>query len=215
MSEKAFDGATVVVTGAARGIGAAIAVAFADAGANVCLNDVVDGDEFDDTVERCRSRGAAARKVIADVSDAEAVDRLVATAVEAFGRLDVAVPNAAFSVREPFHTADLDAFRRTVDVTMWGTFHVVRSAVNQFLRQGGGGAVVAVSSTHAYRPVPNAMAYNMSKAAIEHMCRTAATELVAERIRVNCVRPGWVDTPGERTHHSAEKIAELGGRWSS
>jgi glucose 1-dehydrogenase len=130
----------------------------------------------------------------------------VAEVVNKFGQLDIAVANAAYSVREPFCSAKLDEFRRTVDVTMWGTFNLFRVAANQMIRQSSGGALLAVSSPHAYIAVPSAMAYNMAKAAVDQMARTAAVELAPHRIRVNVLYPGWTDTPGERRFNNEEQI---------
>jgi glucose 1-dehydrogenase len=95
---------------------------------------------------------------------------------------------------------------------MWGAFHIVRAATRQMIRQGRGGAIVCVSSPHAFLAVPNAMAYNMSKAAIDQMARTAAIELVDHRIRVNIIHPGWTDTPGERKYASDEFIKKAGAK---
>ena len=78
------------------------------------------------------------------------------------------------------------------------------------VKQGKGGSIVIVSSPHAVLAIPTAMAYNMSKAAIDHMARTAAIELVKHRIRVNIVHPGWIDTPGERKFFSEEQM-QVGG----
>ncbi|OYV83373.1 MAG: hypothetical protein B7Z73_16035 [Planctomycetia bacterium 21-64-5] len=75
------------------------------------------------------------------------------------------------------------------------------------IEQGDGGSVVVISSPHAFVAVPRSMAYNMSKAAIDHMARTAAIELVEHRIRVNLIHPGWIDTPGERKFASEEQLA--------
>jgi glucose 1-dehydrogenase len=106
-------------------------------------------------------------------------------------------------------------FRRTVDVTMWGAFYLTRAAARQMIAQadGGGrqqGSIVLVSSPHAYDAIPRSMAYNMSKAAVVQMARTAAIELVEHRIRVNLVTPGWTDTPGERKFFDDETIARAG-----
>ena len=90
---------------------------------------------------------------------------------------DIAISNAAYSDREFFHEADMAGFRRTVDVTMWGAFYLLRSSSQQMIRQGDGGSIVVVSSPHAFLPIARAMAYNMSKAALEHMAKTAALEL--------------------------------------
>ncbi len=127
------------------------------------------------------------------------------------GRLDVLVTAAAYSDREFFHKADMAGFRKTIDVTLWGAFYCLRAAVNQMLRQGGGGAVVVVSSPHAQVAIPSCMAYNMAKAALDQMARTAAVELFKHRIRVNILYPGWTDTPGERKYFT-EEILDRAGR---
>ena len=100
----------------------------------------------------------------------------------------------------------MDEFRRSVDVTMWGAFHLVRAASQQMIKNGEPGSIVVVSSPHAFIPFPNAMAYNMSKAAVEQMAKTAATELVEQKIRINLFQPGWIDTPGERHFATDEEL---------
>ena len=197
-----LDGQVSLVSGAGRGIGRAIALALAEAGARVGVNDLAI-DRAAETVELITAGGGRALALTADVADYEAIERDVTALVEHFGRLDIAVSNAAFSDREPYHTANLAGFRRTIDVTMWGAFHLLRAATRQMLAQprraaGQRGSIVIVSSPHAVQAIPEAMAYNMAKAAIDQMARTAAIEVVAQRIRVNILHPGWTDTPGER-----------------
>jgi len=102
----------------------------------------------------------------------------------------------------------MKGFRRTIEVSMWGAFHGLRACCNQMVKQGQGVSVVIVSSPHAQIAFPNAMAYNMAKAAIDHMARSAACELLQHRIRVNICYPGWTDTPGERKFFSEETIAK-------
>ncbi len=136
---------------------------------------------------------------------------MVRDTVAAFGSLDLFVSNAVYSDRQLMVDADMKGFRRTIDVSMWGAFYGVRAASQQMLAQGKGGAITVVSSPHAIIPFPTAMAYNMSKAAIDHMARTAAIELVKHGIRVNVFHPGWIDTPGERKFFSEEQLEE-GGR---
>lgn len=197
-----------VVTGASRGIGRAVAEAFAAAGADVAINFNSHPEEAEEVAAKVRSFGRRTLLCQGNVADYAVMQRLVADVVREFGRLDIAVANAAFSEREPFHEADLEKFRRTIDVTMWGSFYLFRLAAEQMIKQGGGGSLVAVSSPHAFVPVPRSMAYNMAKAAVDHMAKTAAIELVPHRIRVNVVHPGWIDTPGERRFTSEEQIAE-------
>ena len=205
-----LSGKTAIVTGASRGIGRATAVALARAGARVGINFRSHADEAAAVADEIRATGSEALLLPGDVADAQVVDDLVSQVVARWGRLDLAVTNAAFSERQPFYEADLEGFRRTVDVTMWGAFYVLRAAARQMIAQGGGGAIVVVSSPHAFLAVPRSMAYNMSKAAIDHMARTAAIELAEFRIRVNIVHPGWIDTPGERKFASEEQIRQAG-----
>lgn len=209
---KSLDGKNAIVTGAGRGIGASIALALAAAGANVAVNDVGDVDSAEAVVAKCKQFGGQARVAIADVGVQSEVERIVADTVLEFGSLDIAVTNAAYSDREAFHEADMAGFEKTVQVTMWGAFYMLRAAARQMLKQQTAGSIVMVSSRHSWRPAPGAMAYNMSKAAIDQMARTAATELCGKKIRVNMVHPGWIDTPGERKFYSDEKIIEKGAQ---
>ncbi len=208
---EALKGRVALVTGASQGIGLATAVALSEAGASVAFNYRKDPHEASRAVDQITRAGGRAILVQGDVAEQATVERLVKETVATFGRLDIAVSNAAYSDRELFHEADMAGFERTVDVTMWGAFYLVRAAARQMIAQkqsGGtaGGSIVVVSSPHAYVPIPRSMAYNMSKAAIEQMARTAAMELVEYKIRVNLVTPGWIDTPGERKFASEETI---------
>jgi glucose 1-dehydrogenase len=203
-----LNGKIALVTGASLGIGRATARALAEAGADVALLDIGHRQQAEESVEAIRAAGRRAMFLETDVGDNASVERAVAEVVAQFGRLDIAVTNAAFSDRAPFYEADLDGFHRTVQVTMWGAFYAMRASTRQMIAQGGGGAVVMISSPHAFQPVPRAMAYNMAKAAIDSMARTAAIELVDHRIRVNLIHPGWTDTPGERKYASEDKIQQ-------
>jgi glucose 1-dehydrogenase len=210
MSNRDLTGQVAVVTGASLGIGRATAVALGRAGAKVVVNYHSHEGAADEVVEMVREAGSIALKHQADVADHAAVEEMIERAVAEFGALDVVISNAAYSDRQLFYEADLEGFRRTVDVTMWGAFYLLRAASQQMIRQGGGGSAVLVSSPHAFVPVPRSMAYNISKAAIDHMARTAAIELAEHRIRVNVIHPGWTDTPGERKFASDETLQTAG-----
>lgn len=205
-----LKGKVAVVTGASRGIGRATAIALGRCGARVVVNYRSHPEEADEVVRQIEGLGSQAVAVQADVADFAQVQKVVKAAVEHFGRLDIAISNAAYSDRELFYEADLEGFRRTVDVTMWGAFHLMRAASNQLIDQAEGGVIVLVSSPHAFIPAPRAMAYNMSKAAIEHMGKTAAIELAPFQIRLNIIQPGWTDTPGERKFASEETLEKAG-----
>lgn len=210
MSEPDLRGKVAVVTGASLGIGRACALALAEAGAAVVVNYRSHRDQAEEVVGAIEKTGGAAIAHPADVSEYEAVEGLIQRAVDEFGRLDVAVSNAAYSDREPFLDADLAGFRRTIDVTMWGAFNLARCAGRQMRAQGEGGAICIVGSPHSFLAIPGAMPYNMAKAAIEHMSKTAALELAFDRIRVNVIEPGWTDTPGERKFFSEETLRQAG-----
>lgn len=207
---KQLENKNAIVTGASRGIGAAIAVALAEAGANVAINYSGSEAAANEVAERCRGFGVKARLAQADVGVQTEVERLVQDTIDEFGSVDIAVSNAAYSDRELFYEADMAGFEKTVQVTMWGAFYLLRAVTNQMIAAGTQGSIVIVSSPHSWLPIPGAMAYNMAKAAIDQMARTAATELCSKRIRVNTMHPGWIDTPGERKFFSEEKLALKG-----
>lgn len=206
-----FAGRNALVTGASMGIGAATAVELARQGANVAINFRSHRDKAEAVKAEIEKLGRKALLVQADVSDQNAVEAMVAETVRTLGSLDHFVSNAVYSDRQLMIEADMTGFRRTIDVTMWGAFHGLRASAQQMVKQGKGGSIAIVSSPHAVIAIPTAMAYNMAKAAIDHMARTAAIELISHKIRVNIVHPGWIDTPGERKFFSEEQL-EVGGQ---
>jgi glucose 1-dehydrogenase len=201
-----LTGKVALVTGASSGIGRATAIKLAAAGADVALNYLTMPDSAETAANEIRALGRQALLFEVDVSEQPAVDRMVAGLVAKLGRVDIFVSSAAFSEREPFTTADMVGFRKTLDVSMWGAYYGLRATCARMIEQGQGGSAVIVSSPHAEIAFPNCMAYNMAKAALDQMMRTAATELLAHRIRVNSVYPGWTDTPGERKFFTDEAI---------
>ncbi len=207
-----LKGRNALVTGASRGIGKGCAVEMARAGANVAINYFSHADEAEAVADEIRSFGGKALTLQGDVSSQQRVEEMVAETAAEFGSLDLFVSNAVYSDRQLMLDADLAGFRRTIDVGMWGAFYGLRAAAIQMVKQGNGGSIVVISSPHAVIPIPTAMAYNMAKAAIDHMSRTAAIELAPHRIRVNIVHPGWIDTPGERKFFSEEQLAAGGAK---
>lgn len=201
-------GKNVLVTGSSKGIGAGCVLEMAREGANVAINYFSSPGEAEKVAEECRSFGVKTLVLQGDVASKDRVEEMIAETAAAFGSLDVFVSNAVYSDRQLMIEADLEGFRKTIDVTMWGAFYGVRGAAIQMVKQGRGGSIVVISSPHAVIPIPTAMAYNMAKAAIDHMSRTAAIELVGHKIRVNVIHPGWIDTPGERKFFTEEQIRE-------
>lgn len=205
-----FAGKVALVTGASSGIGKAAALALAKEGADVAINFFTMPESAEELAASIRKLGRKAILLEVDVADQPAVEAMVRKTVEELGSLDVLVTCAAYSDRQLFFEANMDGFRRTIDVTMWGAFNCVRAAAQQMIAQDRGGSIVVVSSLHAISPYNGAMAYGMSKAAIDSMARCAAIELMEHRIRVNIVHPGWIDTPGERKFFTDEQIAAYG-----
>src|SRR5579884_1930820 len=205
-----LSGQVALVTGASTGIGRATAWALAQAGADVAIDYLTYAEEAEALATKIRALGRRVLLFPVDVADQQAVEAMVGQIVDTGGRLDILVANAFYADEEPFHRADMAGFRRTVDVTMWGTFYCLRAAANAMIRRGQGGNIVCVSSIHAVQAFPTCMAYNMSKAAVDQMARTAAVELLPHRIRVNGVYPGWTDTPGERKYFTEAYLHQAG-----
>jgi glucose 1-dehydrogenase len=203
-------GKTALVTGASSGIGRATAWALAQAGTDIAINYLTYPQEAQALAEQIRGLGRRALLILQDVADQAGVEAMVAATATGFGRLDIFVANAFYSDEDLFYRADMEGFRRTIDVTMWGAFYSVRAAAKQMIAQGQGGNIVVISSVHAVEAVPTSMAYNMAKAAIDQMARTAALELAPHRIRVNIVYPGWTDTPGERKYFAEATLQKAG-----
>jgi len=205
-------GKRAIVSGASLGIGRGVAVELAAAGADVVVNYRSNPERAEDVVRECADHGVSAFAVAADVADLESVETMLDQAIEKLGGLDIVVSNAAYSDRHLMLESDMKEFRRTIDVSMWGAFYMVRGGARRLVDAGNGGNIVVMSSPHAHLAMPGAMAYNMAKAANDQMARTAAVELAHHRIRVNVIHPGWINTPGERKFFSEETLREEGGK---
>jgi glucose 1-dehydrogenase len=213
---KSLAGKVALITGASQGIGRGIALCLAAEGADIVVNYRSHRDEARKVVEAVEGMGCRALAWQADVAQRDAVAAMVAGAVEAFGRLDIAVANAAHSVREPVVEASWENVERIIQVSQFGVFHTCQLAARQMVAQAeageGGGKIVIISSILEEMPAAGSAAYNMAKAAINHLGRTMAAELARYQINVNMVNPGWIDTPGERQFASEEQLREGGKR---
>lgn len=202
-------GKVAVVTGASGGIGAASVRALADAGADIAACDLEFSDLGQSTLDHVRKMGRRVCINEFDISIAPESERFVDQVCHQLGRIDLHVAAAVYSDREPFTTADMNGFHKTIDISMWGSFYMLRAVAKAMVKRGHGGAMVIVSSPHSVVPFPNCMAYNMAKAAQDAMARTAAIELLKHKIRVNILHPGWTDTPGERKFYSEADLARV------
>lgn len=198
---------TALVTGAARGIGRATALALAEAGAKVVVSDVatpVSGLLYEtgeaiglsETARLITEAGGEAVAVIADVRDVADLRKAVATAGERFGGLDILVANAGIA-SWPTTTwqATEDEWQTMLDITLTGTWNTCRAAIPAMLAGGHGGAIVIVSSTAALKPLPTIGHYSAAKAGLVGLMKSLALELAKDSIRVNTVHPGGTATP--------------------
>lgn len=185
-----YTNSVVIVTGAARGVGRAMVHAFASAGAHVVAADR-DGDGLAVT---CADLADSVVAVTADVSSAEGARRIVATAPEHFGRLDVLVNNAAVAPHTALLEERVEVWDTVFAVNCRGTFLMTQAAANILIRQGEGGRIVNFSSGVSKQGAAGAAAYASSRAATESFTRVAAIELAPHDILVTCVSPGLIDT---------------------
>ncbi|MBV8369864.1 MAG: SDR family oxidoreductase [Candidatus Eremiobacteraeota bacterium] len=183
-----------VVTGAATGIGRAIATQFVRDGAKVVIDYVGPSDKADDLAHALDTVGSAVA-VAADVSDEQQVDMLVQHAVKTFGRLDVFVNNAGIEQKHPFLETPTEYWHKVVAVNLTGPFLCSRRAAKQMVDQGGGGRIINISSVHEDITMPGNAAYCATKGGLRMLTRTIAVELAPHGITVNNVAPGAVDTP--------------------
>jgi glucose 1-dehydrogenase len=203
-------GKKALVTGAARGIGRGCALELARAGADVAINDLTRSPEAEATVAEIRALGREAVVIEGDVFERASCESVAARAVAALGRIDILVSNPAFSRRGDFLDYDPVLFEKVVKGTLFGGFHMSQLIARHMVERGGGGKIVFISSVHARIPFARSVAYNAAKIGLTHMARTIAAELLPQRINVNVIEPGWIDTPGEHATFGSDLIAQAG-----
>ena len=199
---KKLAGKVALVTGASKGIGAAIAKHLADEGAAVVVNYASSKAEADRVVGEITGKGGQAVAVQANLSKKADIDRLFAEAKAAFGRLDILVNNAGVYEFAPLENVTPEHFHRMFDLNVLGLLLASQEAVKQFGPDGG--SIVNISSVAATAAPPTTSVYSATKAAVDAVTRSLAKELGSRKIRVNSINPGMVDTEGVRAAGLAE-----------
>jgi 3-oxoacyl-[acyl-carrier protein] reductase len=189
-----LTGKVAIVTGASKGIGAAIATALAAAGAAVTVNYASDKEGANRTVAETTMKGGRAIAVQGDVANANDVRRMFEETVAAHGAPNVLVNNAGTYAFEPIEAVTESAYRRTFDTNVLGTILPIQEAAKTF--PSSGGSIVNISTIASENPVPNSSLYAASKAAIDTLTMALAKEFGPRQIRVNTVAPGYTATEG-------------------
>jgi len=186
-------GRVAVVTGAGRNIGRAIALELAAAGAAVLVNARSNREEAQAVVREIEAKNGRALACLADVADAEAVETMMAAAVERFGRIDILVNNAALRREQPLDQMGFDDWREILGVILDGAFHCVKAALPQ-LRAGGAGAIVNIGGLSAHTGARHRAHVVTAKAGLVGFTRALAHDLAADHVTVNCLAPGLIGT---------------------
>jgi len=189
---KHLEGKVAVVTGASRGIGAAIAQRLAEDGASVVVNYRGQKEAADGVVQKIRDAGGQAVSIQADVAEPEELSRLFREAEEAYGRLDILVNNAGVGEFAPIEEVTVEQIDRLFAVNVRGVLLAAREAAGRFGEEGG--RIINLSSIVAATPMPTSSVYSATKAAVDNITKTLAAELGPRKVTVNAVAPGPVET---------------------
>jgi glucose 1-dehydrogenase len=211
-----LTGKNVLVTGGSSGIGQAMAVRFAEHGANVAINYLTTPEEAAATeeqvhacVRRVRQQGVRDVLVQGDISYEEDAVRMVGEATEGLGGLDILVNNAGIQIARPSEELSSADFDNVLAVNLRGAFLCAREAIKKFLAAENPGVVINVSSVHQIVPKPHYLGYSVSKGGMQNLTRTLALEYGGRGIRVNAVGPGATITPINRAWVEDPSKAEM------
>ncbi len=210
-----LSGKVALITGAASGIGKAIALRFAAEGAHVVINYHEGGKHNGADVQtEIAKRNQSALAIPANVDNRAEVEQMLQQLLARFGRLDIVVNNAGIEIKKPFVDVTDQEWHRVIGVNLYGAFIVSQSGARQMLKQGQGGKIIFISSVHEDIPFPGYTAYCASKGGVRMMMRNLAMELAPYKINVNDIAPGAIATPineavlenPEEKKHALEEI---------
>lgn len=191
-------GKVVVVTGAGRGIGRGIALAFGKAGTTVVTNDV-NAELANDAADAVRADGGKADPHIADVGNREQAESMIEAVIRLHGRLDVLVSNAGINPTTRFLDLSQEIWERVQRTNLWGLFHCGQPAARQMVAQGGG-CIVVIGSPASNETYTEQTHYAVAKAGLQMLARGMAWELAEAGVRTNIVHPGWIETELNREY---------------
>ncbi|WP_456789240.1 glucose 1-dehydrogenase [Cellulomonas sp. P5_C5] len=205
-----LHGKVAIVTGGNSGIGKAVVLALAEAGANIVIDFVAHPEATEELERQVHALGDQAIGVDADVSKVADLERLVARTVEAFGRLDIMVNNAGIETRTSVLDTTEEQYQRVMDINLKSAFFGTQIAAKQMIKQGTGGRIINMTSVHEDWPMPGNTAYCLSKGGMRMLTRTAGVELGPQGVQVVGVGPGAVATPiNTSTMNDPEKMKTL------
>ncbi|SFC78151.1 glucose 1-dehydrogenase [Bacillus sp. OV322] len=198
-----LENKVVVVTGAAKGLGKAIAERFGKEKAKVVLNYHSDNSEYQEIIETIQKNGGVAAALQGDVTKEKDVKKLLAFAVEKFGKVDIMINNAGIENEVPSHKLSLEDWNKVINVNLTGMFLGSREAIAYMVENDIKGNIINMASVHDRIPWPHFVHYAASKGGVKLMTETLALEYAPKGIRVNNISPGAIDTP-----INAEKFAD-------
>ncbi|WP_134499290.1 SDR family NAD(P)-dependent oxidoreductase [Microvirga pakistanensis] len=193
MDDRELSGRVAIVTGAAKNIGRAVALALAEGGASVLIGAKSSRTEAEETATIIRSSGGSAAVHLADITDPEGAKGLVAACIEHFGSLDVLVNNAALRSDSPISEIGYDEWRRVVSSILDASFLCSQAAL-PYLRQSDAASIIMMGGVAAHAGVSHRAHVAAAKAGVTGLTRALAAELAASGITVNCISPGYIET---------------------
>lgn len=212
--DKQLSGKVALITGAAKNIGRATALMLAADGAAVAVNALSSRAEGEALVQEIRAAGGKAGLFMADITDAAAVQAMVAAIVAEFGRVDMLILNASFRKETPFIAMTFEQWRHPLDISLDGSFHCIKNALPHLIKAGGGN-IIMLGGANALSGAKGRVNGSVAKQGMVGMTRALSKELAGYGIRVNCVSPGPINTtrPAHRKGQiTAESSVPLGRR---